>query len=200
MLRTSITHPLRIDEVSVPGGGVLGLSICPGKQQTGAMTGSWSRDLATDLDAIARWGAHTFITLLEPQEMRVLGVPQLGRKVLERGWAWLHLPLSNDGVPNQQFLKLWQELREPVHASLLAGGRVFIHCMGGIGRTSTLAGMILTERGQAPDVAIAAICAARDNSFCVPEQVAFMHCYPQLMGSESRERNNQPVQLYRAAP
>ena len=49
-IQTSQTHPLRIDSVRTPGGGRIGLTLCPGKHQTGALTGDWQRDLEkTDL-------------------------------------------------------------------------------------------------------------------------------------------------------
>ena len=50
--RTSATHPLRVDfvdaeELKLPGR--LGLTFAPGKKQRHAQTGSWDRDLETDL-------------------------------------------------------------------------------------------------------------------------------------------------------
>lgn len=58
MNKTSQTHPLRIDSVAVPGtAGVIGMTLCPGKVQRFALTGSWARDLDTDLQAIQAWGA-----------------------------------------------------------------------------------------------------------------------------------------------
>ena len=73
-MRTSVTHPLQIAEVEVaPGFGKIGITFCPGKKQKNAATGSWDRDLALDLDAIAAWGAAAVLTLLEDQEIEALG-------------------------------------------------------------------------------------------------------------------------------
>lgn len=53
-MRTSITHPLQIAEVAVPGTcGRIGVTFLPGKKQPNAATGPWARDLDLDLDAIA---------------------------------------------------------------------------------------------------------------------------------------------------
>jgi ADP-ribosyl-[dinitrogen reductase] hydrolase len=49
---TSQTHPLRIEPVAAPSGGLIGMTFCPGKIQPGGLSGNWRRDLATDLDAI----------------------------------------------------------------------------------------------------------------------------------------------------
>jgi len=175
--RTSLTHPLRIDSVALPNGAKLGLSFCPGKKQPNAMTGAWDRDLPTDIRAIRDWGGNMVITMLEPSEMQDLGVTALGQEVATHGMEWLHMPMVNDTVPNRSFMALWHKHREAVHAQLDRGGNVFIHCMGGIGRTSTLAAMILVERGFTPQEAIDRVSMARENSFCMPEQSTFIHTY-----------------------
>jgi hypothetical protein len=52
-VRTSATDPLGIDEAAAPGGGRIGITLCPGKRQRGAATGDWERDLAADLARVA---------------------------------------------------------------------------------------------------------------------------------------------------
>jgi hypothetical protein len=47
-IKTSLSHPLRIDSVSAPDGGLIGMTFCPGKQTEGLYTGLWQRDLVTD--------------------------------------------------------------------------------------------------------------------------------------------------------
>ena len=49
-MRTSTSHPLKIDEVSAGAGmGKIGITFCPGKKQKTAHTGEWNRDLSIDL-------------------------------------------------------------------------------------------------------------------------------------------------------
>ena len=55
--KTSASHPLRIDAVTAPGGGLIGMTFCPGKKQVSAVSGTWDRDLGADLDLIREWGA-----------------------------------------------------------------------------------------------------------------------------------------------
>ncbi len=52
--KTSISHPLRIDEVQVPNAasGIIRMTLCPGKKINSAMSGVWNRDLTNDLQAI----------------------------------------------------------------------------------------------------------------------------------------------------
>ena len=51
--RTSLSHPLQIDELSIDGiDGLIGLTLCPGKTDPYGLTASWKRDLAADMDVI----------------------------------------------------------------------------------------------------------------------------------------------------
>ena len=53
MIKTSQSHPLRIDPVEIPGGrGRIGVTFAPGKTDFHAFNGPWQRDLAADLDVI----------------------------------------------------------------------------------------------------------------------------------------------------
>jgi hypothetical protein len=38
--RISVSHPLRIDAVPAPGGGLIGMTFCPGKVQQYGFTGA----------------------------------------------------------------------------------------------------------------------------------------------------------------
>jgi hypothetical protein len=67
--RTSATDPLGIDEAAAPGGGRIGMTLCPGKRQRGAAMGDWERDLAADLARVAGWGAAAVVTLMEQHEL-----------------------------------------------------------------------------------------------------------------------------------
>ena len=62
-MRTSVSHPLQIAEVSADSGyGRIGLTFCPGKSDRHALTGAWERDLDLDLDLIRNWGAAAVVT------------------------------------------------------------------------------------------------------------------------------------------
>lgn len=153
--RTSQTDPLRIDEVqAVDAGGVVGLTFCPGKQGD-SMTGPpWARDLETDLDAIARWRPAAMLTLIEDHEFEMLGVPQLGERVRARGIAWHHLPIVDLQAPDERFESLWVERGPGLVGLLREGGRVLVHCRGGLGRAGTVAGLMLVELGVAGEEAV----------------------------------------------
>ncbi len=146
MVRTSDTHPLRIDSFPVANG-QLGLTLCPGKQADSFFGARWERDLAKDIRAIADWGAKAVLTLVEPGEMEALRVADLPIAVKQAGMSWLHLPIPDLGVPDERSLQQWHDISPHIHALLEAEGKVVVHCRGGLGRAGTIAALILIERG-----------------------------------------------------
>ncbi len=152
--RTSQAHPLQIADVEAPGGGVIGITFCPGKHQSAAATGAWARDLAMDMDAVKAWGAGVVVTLVTDSELKALKVDALGAEARARGMVWLHLPIEDVHTPDAAWEKAWAVDRVRVHRELDQSGRVLVHCKGGLGRAGTVAARILVERGMAAQAAI----------------------------------------------
>ncbi len=98
MLRTSTSHPLRIDSLPI-GNGHLGLTLCPGKKGDSVFGAGWDRDLDVDLDVIKAWGAKAILTLIEDAEFDLLSVTGLGDAARARGMDWHHVPIPDLGVP-----------------------------------------------------------------------------------------------------
>lgn len=106
MIRTSQTHPIRVDAVPVRNG-LLGLTFCPGKHGDSLNGAPWARDLDTDLHALRDWGASLILTLIEPHEFGLLRVPDLGARVAAQGMSWAHLPIRDVDVPAAPFRSGW---------------------------------------------------------------------------------------------
>lgn len=173
--RTSQTHPLQIAEVRAsPAQGRIGITFCPGKQDSAAATGAWARDLATDLDAIAAWGARLVLTLVEPAELVALKVPDLGAEVRARGMDWRHLPIADYSVPTAEFETDWHTHGRDIRAALRSGADVVVHCKGGLGRAGMIAARLLVELGMAPDAAISEVRRARRGAIETPSQLALV--------------------------
>lgn len=172
---TSLNSPLRIDSYTLPDtGGQIGMTICPGKKRPGSISGDWERDLGLDLQVVKDWGAGIVLTLLEDFEFAQVGVEMLGPQVEALGMHWLHLPIPDKQAPTASFAPLWQTAGPLVHACLQRGGKVLIHCMGGIGRTGTIAAQILLERGMTVTEAMTTIRAARRGAIETTEQETYL--------------------------
>ena len=161
---TSASHPLRIDEVGTPGGGRIGLSFCPGKHQSAGASGTWARNLAADLEAIREWGAVALVCLVEHHELDQLRVPELPAATRAHGIEFHHLPIADFHAPDDLFEDLWLYHGTRLRRLLGDGGRVFIHCKGGLGRTGTVAARLLAEFGQPAVEATRTVRAARPGA------------------------------------
>lgn len=161
---TSATNPMRIASLPAGGqGGQIGITFAPGKQQLHALGGAHQRDLAADLDVIAAWNAAVVVCLVEPCELEALGICTIGEEVRRRHMEWHHWPISDFGLPNEEFMGAWPERSAMIRILLACGGRVLIHCKGGLGRAGMIGARLLVEIGATPDAAIAAVRAARSK-------------------------------------
>jgi ADP-ribosylglycohydrolase len=165
--RTSQTHPLRIDEVSIDGIlGQIGITFCPGKSHKNAISGTWDRDLDTDIDVVRAWGATIWVNLLTWEEMGQLGVSDLGMVVgaPRVGFRYYLLPIEDGGVPDADFERKWEAAGREIREDILRGGKVLIHCKGGLGRSGTIAARLLVELGAKPSEAIRRVREARPGA------------------------------------
>jgi ADP-ribosyl-[dinitrogen reductase] hydrolase len=180
-VRTSADSPIQIAELAIPGEpGLIGVTFCPGKTDPHAMTGAWHRDLATDLGAIRAWGALAVVTLLEDFEFALLRVAGLGDAVRRLGMEWYHLPIRDGSVPNAAFEEKWKTAGPKLRTILRGGGRIVVHCRGGLGRAGMIAACLLVEFGMQPDDAIAAVRRSRGPyAIETPEQEDYVRrCRP----------------------
>jgi ADP-ribosyl-[dinitrogen reductase] hydrolase len=178
LIRTSRTHPIRIDTVATnPGWGLISMSFCPGKKQFNGLTGSWSRDLYLDLARIRDWGASIVVSLIEAQEFASLDVEALPDVVAELGMQWRHGPIPDRHPPHQQFMLDWPTLKDELMEELSSGKNIFIHCMGGLGRTGVVAAMLLMEVGYSANQAIAAVRTSRPHTIETSAQEDFVRNY-----------------------
>jgi ADP-ribosyl-[dinitrogen reductase] hydrolase len=176
-MKSSLSDPLRIAEVSSAGGlGVIGLTSCPGKKDRAR---GWDRDLESDVAAIRDWGAEVVVSLIETSEFEFLEVTDLPSVVKEHGMRWVHMPIVDVSVPNRRFEARWAAGGADLRAVVRCGGRVLVHCRGGLGRAGTIAARLLIELGTDPDKAIRAVRHVRPGAIQTCEQERYvMACRP----------------------
>jgi len=163
-LRSSVSDPLRIDSVRAgQSGGRVGMTFCPGKQQQFSMTGGWKRDLTLDLYSMRDWGAQVLFCLLEPHEFQSVCVSpgELSRLARGLGIESINTPIPDGSVPDDSFFAEWQRTSLRLKGIVDKGGSVVFCCLGGLGRTGTMAACLLIELGFSPAVAVAEVRVAR---------------------------------------
>ncbi len=164
MAKTSLTHPLRIAAVPVPGTpGAIGMTLCPGRVEARGLPGDWRRDLETDLGVIRDWGACALVTLMEAHELKDCQVADLPKRAAA-GLTHFWLPIPDGGVPDVVWEQRWEQAGADLRALLAGGGKVAIHCLGGLGRTGTISARLLVEFGMGAEQAMAAVREARPGA------------------------------------
>ena len=174
---TSESHPLRIDAIPVgEQGGLIGMTLCPGKYQHNAISGDWNRSLELDVAALRQWGASLVISLIEDAEFSELRVEKLPDMLREANVEWMHMPIVDYAAPNLEFDLRWETLGPQLQARLNQGERILVHCKGGLGRAGTIAAKLLIERGISVDEAMQLVRKARSpEAIQTTEQEQYLH-------------------------
>ncbi len=184
MSRTGQTSSLMIDSLTSDRcSGVIGMSCCPGRNISYAIGGDWDRDLDADIKAIRAWGANAVVSLMEEDEMAYYGVADIPAKTIQLGMTHYHLPIVDMHIPDERFEAQWQSTGESLRNALISGESIVIHCLGGFGRTGTIAGRLLVELGSDPETAILQVRRARPGTI----QTIMQECY--VLGCKQADIN-----------
>ena len=180
VVKTSETDPLRIDRVEITGiSGVIGITLCPGKKIDSLFGWTWDRDLDTDMQAIKAWGTDAFVTLLEDHEFEMLSVCELPDVARKLGMEYYHLPIPDVSVPDSRFKQEWNRVGPKLKEILKNGGKLVIHCRGGLGRSGMIAAQLMVELGTNPEEAIIAVRTARPKAIETSKQEQYvLQCAP----------------------
>jgi Cyclin-dependent kinase inhibitor 3 (CDKN3) len=175
MKLTSETNPIRVDFLPkeahrLPG--KLGLTIAPGKAGPG-LTGDWDRQLDEDLVRLRDfYRANVLVTLLEDLEMKRIGIPNLLERAARSGFETFWYPIPDVSVPDS--IGHSAELVRAILDRLATRRVVVIHCLGGLGRSGTIAACCLVARGTEPDEAIEIVREARPGAVQNEAQETFV--------------------------
>lgn len=115
-------------------------------------------DLDVVLPTLRAQGVDTLVSLLPPDQARMLLLTDEPHAAYRAGLAFRSLPVPDLGVPDHAaFARPLRELSD----ELTAGRHVLVHCWGGVGRSSMLAAALLVIRGSTPEAAWHRVAYAR---------------------------------------
>ncbi len=110
-------------------------------------------------------------------ELSANKVPTLGQAVLDQGMEWFHLPIQDMTAPDASFDNAWAKIGPRILHTIKLGGNVLVHCKGGLGRSGTIAALMLIEFGIPNGQAIALVRKARPGAIDIAEQEEYVRRY-----------------------
>jgi protein-tyrosine phosphatase len=148
------------DALAPSASGRLGLTFLPGKRGASYRYPghTYRRDTADDLVAMRTRGVVRLILLVEDHELESWGDPAIVELGSRAGVEVLRHPMA-DGSPPASVEAMDRILDQIDQAR--ANGDVVVACMGGVGRTGTVAACALVRGGRTARQAIEAIRALR---------------------------------------
>lgn len=180
--RTSMTSPLRIDTIELAfGKAAVGMTLCPGKQGFSEYGRPWLRDLKQDMTVLKEWGCNVLLTLMESDELKRFHVFDIGEIAEGMGIKWYHIPITDGSPPDERFKAVWPSIGRILLNTLKNGGRIVIHCRGGLGRTGLIACLLLIELGTPSQEALHIVRLTRPGAVETVDQEHFIQVYKPIL-------------------
>lgn len=134
-----ISQRLRVDYIPIPNNkGRLGLTILPGRMDRG-------RSMDKDIASLKQDGATAIVSLITEQEYTEYGVKGLKQAYKDAGLELISYPILDQGIPDSATLP---NLLKAIDEELCRDGSVILHCVGGLGRSGTVAAAYLMDKFQ----------------------------------------------------
>ena len=120
--------------------------VVPGQLLAGEYPGQFDEELTRKrLDALIEAGFDTFIDLTTPNEtLPYSGILLDKAKVYEVKIAHRRFPIGDFGLPTPEQMNL---ILDTIDEGLQTTHKIYLHCLGGIGRTGTTVGCYLVRQG-----------------------------------------------------
>eukprot|EP01127_Copromyxa_protea_P022590 TRINITY_DN817_c0_g1_i1.p1 TRINITY_DN817_c0_g1~~TRINITY_DN817_c0_g1_i1.p1 ORF type:complete len:154 (-),score=25.25 TRINITY_DN817_c0_g1_i1:8-469(-) len=103
------------------------------------MTGvAWNREVTADIKELQKkYGVTVLVSLMEKWEFENLKVTSIPTVCSELGIEHVQFDWKDGGCP--EISEAFKQLVFSIYKKILAGDKVIVHCMGGLGRSGTFA-------------------------------------------------------------
>ncbi len=146
------------------------------KKPLGLMSapGFISRSVSKDIKHLKNEGVSTLVSLTDTSELELYKVHDLKKLLKLQNINHISSPIPNGMAPTKFQAKT---LIKKILKLLENDMKVVIHCIGGFGRTGTIAACILVTNGMAPTQAIETVRNIRPNSIETKIQEEFIKSF-----------------------
>ena len=125
--------------------------------------------------------SSTIVTLVEDKEIEKLCDKKFFvRKIYSHNLKWVHIPIVDLKAPDHKFMDKWQTTKVLLKNDLIEGKNIILHCMGGKGRSGTIAAFLLIEFGENHKEAIEIVRERRKGAIETKEQEDFIASYKNI--------------------
>ena len=118
-------------------------------------------------------------------ELTINKVDMIGEAIIDRGLEWIHLPIKDMNGPDISFDNSWIKVVQNIVDRIRQGEHILVHCKGGLGRSGTIAALLLIELGIPNDKAIIQVRQARPGAIDIADQEKYILQYSPLSNPTS---------------
>ncbi len=131
-----------------------------------------------ELQNFSTQNCSSIVTLVEDKEIvNLCDKKFFVRKIYSHNLKWIHMPIVDLKTPDHTFMDKWQTTKVLLKNDLIEGKNIILHCMGGKGRTGTIAAILLIEFGERYKEAIKIVREKRKGAIETKEQEEFIFSY-----------------------
>ena len=151
--------------------GKLGLCGCPG---TLLDSNNQKIRIENTLKILKNHHIDIIVSLLEISELKSLGCDNLIKEIKLNNFVWFHFPIIDFNIPTKNSLLKLNLLLSDLERFLKEEKNIIIHCKAGLGRTGTIASLLLAKLGISTKDAVQYIRKYRPGSIDTDEQKNFV--------------------------
>ena len=131
-----------------------------------------------ELKKFHQLNCSAIVSLVEDSEFEKMYDKKLFvHQIYNNNLNWFHLPIMDLKAPDHKFIDKWQTTKTLLKNELIDGNNIVIHCMGGKGRSGTIAAILLIEFGNNNKDVIEIVRKKRKGAIETKEQEDFILSY-----------------------